>query len=112
PGSRRDGERGGDARRLVVVPGGVDPHVHTATVLGEFATNDSFAESTTAAAWGGTTTIVDFAIPQPPGEVTPLECAELRMELAAESVVDVAFHACVTRADEASLRDVATLSER
>jgi dihydropyrimidinase len=101
-----------DAAGMVVVPGGVDPHVHSATSLGEFDTLDTFEMSTTAAAWGGTTTIVDFAIPQPAGAVSPSECAEQRMELARDAVVDVAFHACITRGDERSIQDIKALSQR
>ena len=52
-----------DAEGCYVLPGGVDPHVHTNLELGEYTTRDDFAEITRAAALGGTTTIVDFAIP-------------------------------------------------
>ena len=111
-GSLFDADRRIEAKGMVVVPGGVDPHVHTATTFGEFSTLDTFAISTSAAAWGGTTTIVDFAIPQPAGVVGPLEFAEKRMDMAREAVVDVAFHACVTRADEQSIQDIGRLSQR
>lgn len=110
PGSLVGAERRIEAEGMVVVPGGVDPHVHSATTFGEFATLDTFAISTTAAAWGGTTTIVDFAIPQSAGVVSPLEFAEQRMGMAREAVVDVAFHACVTKGDEQSIQDIGRLS--
>jgi dihydropyrimidinase len=112
PGSFRDAQRVIDAAGMIVVPGGVDPHVHAATSLGDFTTLDDFVQCSTAAAWGGTTTIVDFAIPQPAGVQGPVECADLRTDLARQAVVDVAFHACVTRADERSLAEVALLAER
>ena len=111
-GSFRDAARSIDAGGMFVVPGGVDPHVHSATSLGEFDSLDSFAQSTSAAAWGGTTSFVDFAIPQPQGVQGSLECAEERMELARDAVVDVAFHACIASGDEKSLHEIETLAKR
>ncbi len=54
-----------DATGCYVLPGGVDPHVHLQLALGGLVSTDSFASGTIAAACGGTTTIIDFADPQP-----------------------------------------------
>jgi len=91
--------RGGevvDAKGLHVLPGLVDAHVHVNLALGEFTTRDSFAEASLAAAYGGTTTIVDFAVP---GEKeTPRDAIERRKEEAAgECYVDYSFHVTVAR---------------
>ena len=51
-----------DATGLYVLPGGVDTHVHLENVIGPTITADTFASGTKAAAFGGTTTIVDFAL--------------------------------------------------
>ena len=51
-----------DATGLYVLPGGVDTHVHLENVIGPTITCDTFASGTKAAAFGGTTTIVDFAL--------------------------------------------------
>ncbi|MCJ7798624.1 MAG: amidohydrolase family protein, partial [Polaromonas sp.] len=51
-----------DATGLYVLPGGVDTHVHLENVIGTTVTCDTFASGTRAAAFGGTTTIVDFAL--------------------------------------------------
>ena len=51
-----------DATGLYVLPGGVDTHVHLENVIGPTITTDTFASGTKAAAFGGTTTIVDFAL--------------------------------------------------
>ncbi|MFC7575007.1 hypothetical protein ACFQX8_23255 [Klenkia terrae] len=59
-----------DATGRVVVPGGVDPHCHVGFTSGDFTSLDDHRECTTAAVAGGTTTIVDFAIPRP-GEAPP-----------------------------------------
>ena len=51
-----------DATGLYVLPGGIDTHVHLENVIGPTDTCDTFANGTRAAAFGGTTTIVDFAL--------------------------------------------------
>ncbi len=82
-----------DASGKLVMPGGVDPHCHLAIPLGAFATLDSFASASAAAVAGGTTTIVDFAIPVP-GE-DPVEALDKKLEMAHESRCDYAFHGCL-----------------
>ncbi|MGK4585002.1 dihydropyrimidinase [Kitasatospora sp. HPMI-4] len=51
-----------DARGLYVIPGGVDAHTHMELPFGGTFASDTFETGTRAAAWGGTTTIVDFAV--------------------------------------------------
>jgi dihydropyrimidinase len=51
-----------DATGCYVVPGGVDGHTHMEMPFGGTTASDTFETGTRAAAWGGTTTIVDFAI--------------------------------------------------
>ena len=82
-----------DASGRLVIPGGVDPHTHIGMSIGAHTTKDGYPEATAAALWGGTTTVVDFAIPTP-GQ-TPLE-AVLERRLAAETgLCDAALHGCV-----------------
>ncbi len=54
-----------DASGCYVLPGGVDPHVHLQMPAGDTMSSDDFASGTTAAALGGTTTIIDFVEPEP-----------------------------------------------
>ncbi len=82
-----------DATGLLVLPGGVDPHCHVDTKLGEFATVDDYRSASIAAIWGGTTTIVDFAFPSD-GQ-GPLAAVRQRSVEAAEARCSVALHACV-----------------
>ncbi len=53
-----------EADGLVILPGAVEPHVHICTQFGEARTYDDFYIGTIPAAMGGTTTLVEFAIPQ------------------------------------------------
>src|SRR5579862_9607357 len=51
-----------DASGLLVMPGGIDAHTHLDMPFGGTTSSDDFETGTRAAAFGGTTTIVDFAI--------------------------------------------------
>lgn len=51
-----------DATNKLVIPGGVDPHTHMDLPFGGTAASDDFETGTRAAAFGGTTTIIDFAV--------------------------------------------------
>lgn len=84
------------ARRLIdvsghmVLPGGVDPHCHIGEVVGEFSGQDDYKSATVAALHGGTTTLVNFAIPE--GDETPVDAARRKKAEAAGSRVDTALH--------------------
>jgi len=103
-----------DAAGRVVIPGGVDAHCHVAQVTGRYLTLDDYAITSTAALWGGTTTIIDFGIPRDASE-SPLEAARHKIALARESRCDVALHASVIGWDEtvpAQLEELAALGVR
>src|SRR4030095_11936120 len=51
-----------DASGLLLLPGGIDVHTHLDMPFGGTTSSDDFETGTRAAAFGGTTTIVDFAI--------------------------------------------------
>src|SRR5437879_9305844 len=51
-----------DAENRYVMPGAIDVHTHMELPFGGTFASDDFATGTAAAAWGGTTTIVDFAV--------------------------------------------------
>jgi dihydropyrimidinase len=94
-----------DASGLYVLPGGVDTHVHMENVIGPTITCDTFASGTKAAAFGGTTTVVDFALQT--AADSPLE-AIARAQRSAEPQVniDYSLHCIVTRVDAQVLADV------
>src|SRR5262245_11736101 len=51
-----------DASGKLVIPGGIDPHTHMELPFGGTFASDDFRTGTVAAAHGGTTTIIDFAV--------------------------------------------------
>src|SRR5262249_13098765 len=51
-----------DASGMLVIPGGIDPHTHMELPFGGTSASDDFRTGTIAAAHGGTTTIIDFAV--------------------------------------------------
>ena len=94
-----------DASGRYVLPGGVATHVHMETVVGPSTTCDSFASGTKAAAFGGTTTVVDFALQTKEDSVLG---ALARAQRSAERQVsiDYSLHCIVTRVDKQVLADV------
>jgi dihydropyrimidinase len=85
------GTRNIDARDKLVTPGAVDIHVHMEMPLGKFVSSDDFFTGTRAAAYGGTTTIIDFVEPQP--DESMLEALKARREIAGPKVViDYGLH--------------------
>ncbi len=97
-----------DARGKYVLPGGIDVHTHLDMPLGEIVTADDFESGTVAAAHGGTTTVVDFAV-QTPGQ--PLrEAWETWMRKAeGKAAVDYGFHLIVTDLPPARLVEMDVL---
>lgn len=97
PGSYRSPDVRGateiDATGHLVLPGGVDPHCHVGFTSGDFTSLDDYRQATTAAVFGGTTTIVDFAIPRP-GE-NPADVVAAQRAKADQGLCDSALHACV-----------------
>ncbi|MFP5247863.1 MAG: dihydropyrimidinase, partial [Thermoanaerobaculia bacterium] len=57
-----DADRIIDAKGRLVIPGGIDPHTHMDLPFGGTSSSDDFETGTSAAAHGGTTTIIDFAV--------------------------------------------------
>ena len=100
-----DGVKVIDASGLYLLPGGVDTHVHLQNIIGSTVTCDTFASGTRAAAFGGTTTVVDFALQT--AEDSPLEALARAQRLADPQVnIDYSLHVIVTRVDAQVLADV------
>jgi dihydropyrimidinase len=85
-----------DATGRYVLPGGVDTHTHMSMPNGDLFTADDFTSGTGAAACGGTTTIVDFAI-QAQGAGLHATVDRWHAKLVeAPPLIDVGFHLAVT----------------
>jgi dihydropyrimidinase len=98
-----------DASGQLVMPGGVDVHVHMETPMGNgIETCDSFETGTMSAAFGGTTTIVDFA-QQFKGE-SPKAALDRRLAAAEpQCSIDYGFHAILTDVNESALSELPDL---
>src|SRR5918994_495288 len=100
-----------DAAGKYVLPGGVDVHTHMELPFGGTNASDTFETGTRAAAWGGTTTIVDFAV-QRTGErvMDGLEAWHAKSE--GECAIDYGFHMILGGVDDDSLATMDTLVEK
>ena len=101
-----------DASGKYVLPGCVDPHTHLDMPFGGTVTIDDVESGQTAAAFGGTTTHVDFII-QPPGSTFADALAEWRAKANGKQVIDMGYHMAVTdlRAG-GTLEDLASLPDQ
>jgi dihydropyrimidinase len=92
-----------DATGKYVVPGGIDGHTHMEMPFGGTVASDSFETGTRAAAWGGTTTIIDFAV-QKQGERVQDCLAAWHEKAGGNTFIDYGFHQVVGGVDSESLK--------
>jgi dihydropyrimidinase len=97
-----------DAAGKYVVPGGVDAHTHMELPFGGTNASDTFETGTRAAAWGGTTSIIDFAV-QRAGERIEDGLAAWHAKAAGNCAIDYGFHQIIGGVDEFSLKAMETL---
>ena len=99
-----------DAGGQYVMPGGIDPHTHMQLPFMGTTTMDDFFTGTAAAMAGGTTTIIDFVIPNPQQSI--LEAYQTWRGWAEKSASDYSFHVAITWWDETVKRDMGTLVQQ
>ena len=89
-----------DAAGKIVIPGGVDVHTHLCLDTGFATVSDDFYTGALAAAWGGTTTIVDHPGFGPAGCSLDHQIKKYRELAAGRAVIDYSFHGVIQHVDE------------
>lgn len=97
-----------DAGDLMVMPGGIDPHTHMQLPFMGTVASEDFYSGTAAGAAGGTTSIIDFVIPNPQQPL--LEAYTQWRQWAQKSATDYGFHVAITWWDESVYKDMGTLA--
>ncbi len=88
-----------DAAGKYVLPGGIDVHTHMDMPFGGSTSADDFETGTRAAAFGGTTTIVDFAI-QYRGQTLHHAMEAWAKKAESKAVIDYGFHMIITELND------------
>jgi dihydropyrimidinase len=96
-------ERVIDAGGKYVIPGGIDGHTHMEMPFGGTNASDTFETGTRAAAWGGTTTIIDFVV-QSHGQRVMDSVAAWHEKAGGNCAIDYAFHQIVGDVNDESLK--------
>ncbi len=94
-----------DAAGKYVIPGGIDAHTHMEMPFGGTFSADTFFTGTRAAAWGGTTTIIDFAV-QAKGTSLLSTLDKWHEKADGHCAVDYGFHMIVSDVNDQSLKEM------
>jgi dihydropyrimidinase len=94
-----------DAQGSYILPGGIDMHTHLDMPFGGTVSADDFETGTRAAAFGGTTTVVDFAI-QGKGQSLQDTLATWMKKAQGKAVIDYGFHVAVTDLTEPVMAEI------
>jgi dihydropyrimidinase len=105
PSHRFQADRTIDASGKYVMPGGIDVHTHLDMPFGGTNSSDDFETGTIAAAFGGTTSLVDFAI-QYRGKTMRHALDDWMERASGKAVIDYSFHMIVTELPDAGLGDM------
>jgi dihydropyrimidinase len=97
-----------DASGKLVIPGGIDPHTHMELPFGGTSASDDFRTGTIAAAYGGTTTIIDFAV-QYHGESLIQAVDNWHKKAEGKTAIDYGFHLITTDLPDERVPEMRTL---
>ena len=97
-----------DATGKLIMPGGVDPHVHLDLPMFGTVSSDDHYTGHKAAAFGGTTTVMDFVVLENDGFQRSVD---IWMKMAEKAAIDYSFHMNLTRFDEKIAAEIPLLRE-
>src|SRR5690242_9535257 len=97
-----------DATGKLIMPGGIDPHVHLDLPIFGTVSSDDHYTGHKAAAFGGTTTVMDFVVLEQEGFE---HSVGLWLEKSAKAAIDYSFHMNLTRFDEKLAKEIPFLRE-
>ena len=92
----------------LIMPGGIDPHVHLDLPMFGTVSSDDHYTGHKAAAFGGTTTVMDFVVLEQEGFQ---HSVDIWMKMAEKAAIDYSFHMNLTRFDDAIMKDIPSLRE-
>ena len=99
-----------DASGKYLFPGGLDPHTHLDMPFGGTVSADDFETGTRAAAHGGTTTLIDFAI-QTKGQSTLEALDTWHAKADGKTAIDYGFHMIVTDLEDNRVHEMKMLAD-
>jgi dihydropyrimidinase len=94
-----------DATGKFVIPGGIDPHTHLDFPFGGTVSSDDFLTGTVAAAFGGTTSIVDFAVQQR-GHSLSQSLEQWHQKAEGKATIDYGFHMIILDLPETRISEM------
>jgi dihydropyrimidinase len=97
-----------DATGRLIMPGGIDPHVHLDLPMFDTVSSDDHYTGHKAAAFGGTTTVMDFVVLEDRGFRYSVD---IWMKMAKKAAIDYSFHMNLTRFDEKLAKELPLLRE-
>ncbi|WP_332633575.1 dihydropyrimidinase [Halalkalibacter flavus] len=99
-----------DTRGSYVFPGGIDPHTHLEMPFGGTVSKDDFETGTIAAAFGGTTTVIDFCLTNK-GEPMKNAIQTWHAKSKDKAVIDYSFHLMIGEINEDVLEELPVVME-
>ncbi|MAT41230.1 MAG: dihydropyrimidinase [Anaerolineaceae bacterium] len=99
-----------DANGFLVLPGGIDPHVHFQMPTATTMTSDDWFSGTRAAACGGTTTVIDFVEPEM-GESLSEALRKRQAEAERNCWIDYALHMTIHNVEPKTLQAMEYMQE-
>lgn len=100
-----------DAKGALILPGGIDPHTHLDMPFGGTTTKDDYETGTIAAAYGGTTTVIDFCLTE---KGVPLKNAIETWHAKAngKATIDYSFHLMISEINDEVLEELPNIIDK